>query len=87
MFADDGLRSSELELTKKRLKILNDGKKAFQTFSQKGRLDQKGQQRTETEFETNKKRLGNNLPSKKVRNMVAGYITRLKKRDVKLIQE
>jgi len=33
-------------------------------------------------FETNKKVLGNNLmPSKKIRNQIAGYISRLKKRE------
>ncbi len=31
-------------------------------------------------FEKNKKLLGDTMPSKKIRNMVAGYITRLKKK-------
>jgi len=31
-------------------------------------------------FEENKKLLGDTMPSKKIRNMVAGYITRLKKK-------
>jgi len=32
------------------------------------------------DFEKNKKILSNNMPSKRMRNSVAGYITRLKKR-------
>ena len=32
------------------------------------------------DFEKNKKILADSLPSKKMRNMVAGYITRLKKK-------
>ena len=32
-------------------------------------------------FEGNKKILGTTMPSKRVRNMIAGYITRLKRRD------
>ena len=32
-----------------------------------------------SEFEQNKKALGNTMPSKRLRNMVAGYITRAKK--------
>jgi len=31
-------------------------------------------------FEKNKKLLGDTMPSKKIRNMVAGYITRLRKK-------
>ena len=31
-------------------------------------------------FEENKKLLGDTMPSKKIRNMVAGYITRLRKK-------
>lgn len=30
-------------------------------------------------FERNKKTLGNTMPSKKIRNQLAGYLTRLKK--------
>ena len=30
-------------------------------------------------FEENKKALGNTMPSKRMRNMIAGYISRLKK--------
>ncbi len=30
-------------------------------------------------FEENKRLLGNTMPSKRIRNMIAGYITRLKK--------
>ena len=32
-----------------------------------------------TDFEANKKILGETMPSKRIRNMIAGYITRLKK--------
>ena len=32
-------------------------------------------------FEKDKKILGNTMPSKKVRNKIAGYIARLKKRE------
>ena len=32
------------------------------------------------DFNRNKKVLGNTLPSKRIRNMVVGYIARLKKR-------
>jgi small subunit ribosomal protein S17e len=39
------------------------------------------------DFEHNKKVLGNTMPSKKVRNIVAGYISRLKKNNKKIIQE
>ncbi|VVB80446.1 30S ribosomal protein S17e [uncultured archaeon] len=38
-------------------------------------------------FDQNKKALGNTMPSKKVRNMIAGYIARLKKQNRKLIKE
>ncbi len=38
-------------------------------------------------FEENKKALGNEMSSKKNRNMVAGYISRLKKQEKKIIQE
>ena len=40
-------------------------------------------------FEDNKKILGNTMPSKRIKNMIAGYIARLKKaqaRDVHLNQ-
>jgi small subunit ribosomal protein S17e len=33
------------------------------------------------DFEKNKKMLGKEMPSKKVRNQIAGYIARLKKRE------
>ncbi len=33
-------------------------------------------------FERNKKLLGNTMPSKKVRNKIAGYLARLKKREM-----
>jgi len=32
-------------------------------------------------FETNKKILGNTMPSKKLRNQMAGYLSRLKKQE------
>lgn len=34
------------------------------------------------DFEENKKKLKVPMPSKKIRNQIAGYITRLKKRDI-----
>lgn len=38
-------------------------------------------------FEQNKKSLGSNtLPSKRIRNMVAGYLSRVKKNEKKLIE-
>ena len=36
-------------------------------------------------FEKSKRSLGSTLPSKKVRNKIAGYIARLKKRSKKVI--
>jgi len=33
------------------------------------------------EFNDNKKILGKEMPSKKIRNQIAGYIARIKKRD------
>lgn len=39
------------------------------------------------EFEMNKKSLGRTLPSKKVRNKIAGYIARLKKNTKKIIDD
>ena len=39
------------------------------------------------EFEQNKKILGKTMPSKRLRNMIAGYITRAKKNTKKIIQE
>lgn len=35
------------------------------------------------EFEKNKKVLGKEMPSKKVRNQIAGYLARVKKREKK----
>lgn len=35
------------------------------------------------EFEQNKKILGNEMPSKKLRNQIAGYATRMKKNEIK----
>ena len=37
----------------------------------------------DSEFENNKKILGSLMPSKKIRNQVAGYITRKKKTEIK----
>jgi ribosomal protein S17E len=39
------------------------------------------------DFDSNKKVLGNEMPSKKTRNMVAGYLTRLKKNNKKILSE
>lgn len=42
----------------------------------------------EKDFESNKKSLGNTtMPSKRMRNMVAGYITRLKRNSQKIIDD
>jgi len=38
-------------------------------------------------FEENKKSLGSTLPSKRMRNSIAGYITRLKKNTKKIIND
>ncbi len=38
-------------------------------------------------FNRNKKVLGSTMPSKRLRNMIAGYLGRIKKRTHKLIQE
>ena len=38
-------------------------------------------------FEENKKTLGKTLPSKRVRNQIAGYIARLKKNDKKILED
>jgi len=37
----------------------------------------------EEDFDKNKKVLGKNMPSKRIRNKVAGYISRLKKQENK----
>ena len=34
------------------------------------------------DFEKNKKILGNTMPSKKIRNQIAGYLARLKKQEM-----
>tara|TARA_Y100000310_G_C20394679_1_gene674507 strand:+ start:328 stop:558 length:231 start_codon:yes stop_codon:yes gene_type:complete len=39
------------------------------------------------EFEENKKALGNTLPSKRMRNMVAGFITRFNKNKKTIIDD
>lgn len=38
-------------------------------------------------FEENKKALGNILPSKKIRNKIAGYVARIKKNTKKIIDD
>ena len=38
-------------------------------------------------FEENKKSLGNTLPSKRMNNRIAGYITRLKRNQKKIIDD
>ncbi len=38
-------------------------------------------------FEDDKKALGNTMPSKKIKNKIAGYIARLKRNTQKLIPE
>jgi ribosomal protein S17E len=37
----------------------------------------------ETGFERNKKLIGNTMPSKRLRNRIAGYVTRLKRNELK----
>lgn len=39
------------------------------------------------DFEQNKKSLGKTMPSKRMRNMIAGYISRIKKNTKKIIEE
>ena len=39
------------------------------------------------DFESNKKSLGKTMPSKRMRNMIAGYISRIKKNTKTIIQE
>lgn len=39
------------------------------------------------DFENNKKALGNTMPSKGIRNRIAGYISRIKRNTHKLIKE
>jgi len=43
-------------------------------------LVKKGIEFTES-FEENKRVLGNTLPSKKIRNQIAGYLVRMKKKE------
>jgi small subunit ribosomal protein S17e len=40
-----------------------------------------------SKFGDNSKALGNTMPSKRIRNMIAGYITRIKKNTHKIIEE
>ena len=39
------------------------------------------------DFDENKKILGNTMPSRRLRNMISGYITRAKKNTKTIIQE
>ncbi len=39
------------------------------------------------DFEINKKVLGREMPSKKIRNKIAGYISRIKKNSKKVLDE
>jgi ribosomal protein S17E len=41
----------------------------------------------EEDFDANKKVLGGEMPSKKTRNKIAGYITRLKKQNKSILPE
>jgi len=51
------------------------------------KLIEKAPEMFNKDFEHNKKVLGNTMPSKKVRNIIAGYISRLKKHNQKIIQD
>jgi len=51
-------------------------KRSGKTFIQKGI-------KFEDDFEKNKKILGNEMPSKKIRNQMAGFLARLKTQDKK----
>ncbi len=50
-------------------------------------LVEKSSESFEKNFEANKKKLGSTMPSKRMRNMIAGYITRIKKNTHKIIKE
>lgn len=50
-------------------------------------LVEKAPEMFDSTFEHNKKVLGRDMPSKKVRNMIAGYIARIKKNTKKIIQD
>jgi len=50
-------------------------------------LVEKAPEMFDSTFEHNKKVLGREMPSKKVRNMIAGYITRFKRNTKKIIQD
>ncbi len=43
----------------------------------------KEENKFEEGFETNKKLIGNSMPSKRLRNGIAGYVTRLKRNEQK----
>jgi small subunit ribosomal protein S17e len=48
-------------------------------------LVEKSPESFSSDFEQNKKALGNTMPSKRLRNRIAGYISRLKKRNHKIL--
>ena len=50
-------------------------------------LNNKSPESFSKEFEKNKKALGHTLPSKRMRNMVAGFITRFNKNKKKIIDD
>jgi len=51
-----------------------------------GLIDKSPESFTE-KFEDNKKALGNTMPSKRLRNMIAGFISRRKRNTHKIIKE
>ena len=50
-------------------------------------LMEQGEDSFEKSFEYNKKALGSTLPSKKMRNRIAGYVTRLKRQKKTVIED
>ena len=50
-------------------------------------LIEKSEDSFDEDFEKNKKALGNSLNSKKTRNKIAGYLTRIKKNKKNIIEE
>ena len=50
-------------------------------------LVQKSPESFSEDFNNNKKSLGKTMPSKRIRNMIAGQITRIKKNTHKIIPE
>lgn len=51
------------------------------------KLIEKSPESFSKEFDQNKKSLGRTMPSKRIRNKIAGYITRLNKNAKKMIEE